>query len=240
MKKFIRKIISTALVCTMLFSFCGISSSALSEEDMSKEGVELGYSILNGYSKLRTQREGLSFTQNTAVYCGLDISSPYIMLCGGWFYIKNGVDLERISTDNAYAMDILTRLDSYLAKKGIENERAQSFKEEYFNSDKEIILSLDTVGIYIFEAENQESLKLMNNEYIDFVLVGGGVPKTLKDLNLDGECDYMDAVQIQKYVCEIISKEDSDEAAYLMYASDINGDRKIDVKDATELTRRCR
>ncbi|MCD8025610.1 MAG: hypothetical protein LUF33_01390 [Clostridiales bacterium] len=236
--KFFKRIISAVLAITMSVSaavYSSFSVSALSEEDMTDDGMALGFSILNGYTKLSLKNTDPSMVQPTAVYCGLDVFKPYTLLCAGWFYIRNNVDLERASTDNDYTVDLLTRLDEYLSKKGITNEKAEMFKNSYFDSEDEIITSLDSVGLYIFEASNSASLELIENEYVDFVLAGGRVPENMKDLNLDGKTDYVDSELIQKYVCGLLEYDDSDEDAYILYASDYNSDREINIADVTDL-----
>ena len=153
----------------------------------------------------------------------------------GLFYLNQNVDLDKLTKDNSYAIETITKLNGFLNKMGVKNKRAEEFKNSVLSSYENIYQSFDTIGIYIFDAENQESLELMNNEYVDFVLVGGEVPKSLKDMNFDGKTDKKDALLIQKYLSKELQFTDNDENAYALYASDINADRSIDIVDVTDL-----
>ena len=240
MKKFKIKtrIISFVLAVVMSFSvftYGSISASALDETDLNSEGMELGYSIINGYSKLAIKRQDITSTQKTAVYSGLNVKNPYLIMLLGLFYLKNGVDLGKITKDNSYAVQTITELDGFLSRMGIKNERATDFKKFLSANYGKISTSLDTVGFYVIDATNQQSLDLMSNEYVDCVLVGGGVPSSLKDLNFDGKSDNIDAELIQQYLAESLVFEDDDENNYALYASDINEDRKINISDVTYL-----
>lgn len=240
MKKFKLKtrIISFVLAVVMSFSvftYGSISALALDETDLNSDGMELGYSIINGYTKLAIKRQDITTTQKTAVYSGLNVNNPYLIMLLGLFYLKNGVDLGRITRDNSYAVQTITELDGFLGRMGIKNDKAKYFKENVLSNFGKISTSLDTVGFYVIDATNQQSLNLMNNEYVDCILVGGGVPSSLKDLNFDGKSDSTDADLIQQYLAESLVFEDVDENNYALYASDINEDRKINISDVTSL-----
>lgn len=232
------RIISFVLAVVMSFSvfaYGAISVSALDETDLNTEGMELGYSIINGYTKLAIKHQDVNATQKTAVYSGLNVKNPYLIMLLGLFYLKNGVDLGRITKDNSYAVQTITELDGFLGRMGIKNEKATAFKPQLEQSYGKLSTSLDTVGFYVVDATNQQSLDLMNNENVDCVLVGGGVPSSLKDLNFDGKSDSKDAQLIQQYLADALVFEDSDEDNYALYASDINEDREINISDVTDL-----
>ena len=78
----------------------------------------------------------------------------------------------------------------------------------------------------------------MNDSGIDFVLDGGCVPKNMKDLNIDGKTDEMDAELIQKYLIKDLTFDDYDENQYAIFVCDINGDKTPDIRDATELLKK--
>ena len=61
--------------------------------------MKLGYSIIKGYSKM-SMKKGQYKDGKVAVYCGLDVNNLYVMGSLGWFYMTNGVDLDRAMTDN--------------------------------------------------------------------------------------------------------------------------------------------
>ena len=75
----------------------------------------------------------------------------------------------------------------------------------------------------------------MDNDKVDFVLAGGGVPANMKDLNLDGKTGEKDARLIQQYLTKLVTYSDSDEKEYIKFACDINGDKKINIIDATAI-----
>ena len=60
--------------------------SAFGMDDLKSDSrMQLGYSIINGYSKL-SARSGLTDYSKTAVYCGQDLSNPYLLALAGTFY----------------------------------------------------------------------------------------------------------------------------------------------------------
>ena len=233
-KRMISFVLTVSLTMTILTSST-INVFSLEEQDLTSDGMKLGYSTLNGYTKLVLKNHNMKSTQKTAVYCGLDISNPYTLVLVGLFYLNQNVDLDKLTKDNSYAIETIAKLNVFLNKMGVKNKKAEEFKNNVLSSYENIYQSFDTIGIYIFEAENQESLELMNNEYVDFVLVGGEVPKSLKDMNFDGKTDKKDALLIQKYLSKELQFTDKDENAYALYASDINADRSIDIVDVTDL-----
>lgn len=236
--KIFKCIISFVLTVSLTLSILTgsvITAFSLEEQDLTSDGMKIGYSTLNGYTKLVLKNQDMKSTQKTAVYCGLDISNPYTLVLVGLFYLNQGVNLDRLTKDNSYAIETITKLNSFLQKMGVKNKKAEEFKNSVLSSYKSIYQTFDILGIYIFEATNQKSLELMNSEYVDFVLVGGEVPKSLKDMNFDGKTDKNDALLIQKYLSKELQFTDKDENAYAMYASDINADRIIDIVDVTDL-----
>ena len=239
MRRFYKRTVSLVLAVTMLFSFgayCTVKAVGLDKEKMTAKGMELGFSIINGYTKLALKNDNSKVVNKNACYVGLDISNPYLIVLIGLFYISNNLDTTRILEDNSYAMEKISELNNYLESKGIKNEKAEQFKVEYLNN-KKIINSFDTIGLYIFEDENPDMLALIQNPKVDFVMTGGEIPKSMKDLNIDGRSDKKDALLIQDYLCKNLVYKDKDENEYIKYACDINGDKKINIQDVTDLQR---
>ncbi|MBQ4251211.1 MAG: hypothetical protein II701_04730, partial [Ruminococcus sp.] len=84
-----KRIISYFMVLLIAFAaFLGNSPtvSAFGMDDLKSDSrMQLGYSIINGYSKL-SARSGLTDYSKTAVYCGQDLSNPYLLALAGTFY----------------------------------------------------------------------------------------------------------------------------------------------------------
>lgn len=237
MRKLKKRVIS--LILTFAFSLSvlnmgSFSASAFDMDYISKDGLQLGYSIVNGYSKLSTKAGSASYTK-TAVYSGLDISSPYIIALAGVFFLTSGIDLDKVITDNDYAMKMVGKLESFINSMGVKNEKAKALKAELIKDNIKIKSSFDSVGLFIIEADNTIATNLMKNERVDFILAGGAVPKNMKDLNLDGKTDSKDAELIQQYLAKIVTYSDSDEKEYIKFACDINKDKKINIVDANEI-----
>lgn len=235
--KIFRRIVSFVIALSMmitLINFSTISVCAFDTDYINEDGMDLGYSIINGYSKLSV-KNGYTTFEKSAVYSGLDISSPYIIAVAGLFYITNGVNLDKVFTDNTYAISTISKLNSFLSAMGVKNERAKALKTELEKSDAKITSSFDTAGIFIIETDSDYALNLMNNEDVDFVLAGGEVPKSMKDLNFDGKSDYSDSLLIQQYLAKILKFDDRDEDAYIQFACDINQDKEINILDASYL-----
>ncbi len=235
--KFRKRIISSVLAATTAFTVIqstAISAKAFDMEYISTDGMELGYSIINGYSKLSVEK-GLTSYKKSAVYSGLDVTSPYIIALAGLFYVTNGIDLDKAMVDNDYAIEMISKFNGFLNSMGVRNEKAKKLKDEIKKSDVKIINSFDTAGLYIIEADEKYCKDLMNNEYVDFLLAGGAVPPSMKDLNMDGKSDAKDGVLIQEFLVEKYKHEDDDVTEYLKFACDINGDKEINILDASEL-----
>ncbi len=242
MSKRIRKrIIAIVMSVIMAVSFTGLgtmSASAFDKEYISKEGMELGYSIINGYSKMYFKNNPDHTSGKIAVYAGLDVTSPYVIATGGLFFLTNKVDFDRILSDNDYAMSYISKFDSFLSSVGVTNDRASEFLNSIKEKNINFELALDTAGIYIFDASDDYAYELMdNNEYVDFVIAEGKVPSNMKDLNLDGVTDSQDARLIQHYLAGDLELADDDEALYAMFASDYNQDKEININDVTDLER---
>ncbi len=237
MKKFKKRVISLVLTFAFSLSVLNIGSFSASAFDMdyiSKDGLELGYSIVNGYSKLSTKAGSNSYSK-TAVYSGLDISSPYIIALAGVFFLTSGIDFDKVITDNDYTMQMAGKLEAFINKMGVKNEKAKALKAELSEDKINIVSSFDSLGLFIIEADNTIATKLMKNERVDFVLAGGEVPKNMKDLNMDGKTDGKDAVLIQQYLSKLVTYSNSDEKEYIKFACDINKDKKINIIDANEI-----
>lgn len=235
--KFIKRIISFALVLTLSLSmlFYGTSKvSAFDTEYLSENGLQLGYRIINGYSKLSSKNKLTSY-ETSAVYSGLDVSNPYVITLVGIFYFTNGVDVDKAMEDNDYTMSLIKKLDSFLNKMGIKNDRAKSLKSELIQSGAEIINSFDTAGLYIIKADSTYCKQLTENDKVDFVLAGGKMPPSMKDLNFDGKSNSLDGKLIQEYLADRMEWEDREEKEYIKFACDINGDKEITIIDATDL-----
>lgn len=235
--KFCKRVLTMIITLSIAFSMVvqtTITASAFDTSYISKDGMKLGYSIVNGYSKL-SSKNGLTSYKKSAVYSGLDVSNPYVITLVGLFYLTNKVDLDKAMQSNDYALSMISKLNEYLKSMGIKNEKSQTLKSEIQNSDAKIVSAFDTAGLYIIEADSNYCESLMSNENVDFVLSGGQVPKSMKDLNFDGKSNTTDGKYIQEYLVKIYDDLDSDEIEYLKFACDINGDKKIDILDVTEL-----
>ena len=239
-RKFSKRVISMLLVLVMLIGGACLSCTSAAAFDLgyiSEDGMKLGYSIIKGYSKM-SMKKGQYKDGKIAVYCGLDVTNLYIMGSLGWFYVTNGVDLDRAMTDNDYAMEMIAKLDSHLAGAGITNERAKAKKSEILKDAKYIYQCFDTVGLYIIDVDEKRANELMSDSGIDFVLDGGCVPKNMKDLNIDGKTDKKDAELIQQYLVKELTFDDYDENQYALFVCDINGDKTPDVRDVTEILKK--
>ncbi|HBM99616.1 MAG TPA: hypothetical protein DD413_09345 [Ruminococcus sp.] len=240
MRKKLKNCIISIFLCTAVsLSLTGISTlgaSAFDDEYISEDGMALGYSIINGYTKMSMKSNPQKTSSKIAVYSGVDITSPYVLTMGGLYILSHHVDFDEFLSDNDYAMEFIGDFDSYMKKVGIKNEKSPNFVKSV--SDKKIKFEkqLDTAGIFIFEAENDYAVKLMeNNPYVDFVLVDGKVPSNMKDLNFDGVTDIKDAELMQHYLAGDLELADDDEASYALYATDYNKDKEINIEDVTDL-----
>lgn len=211
-----------------------ISTDAFDTDYVNKDGMALGYSIINGYSKLSIEHNQYKGNK-IAVYCGLDVTNLYTMAAVGLYYVTHGVDIDRIMTDNEYALEHIEKLDSYLKNAGIKNDRAMESKPLILEYAKRVHSCYDTLGLYIIDATDKYALELMEKNYVDFVLDGGCVPRNLKDLNMDGKSDKSDALMIQKYLVDIINFSDDDKHEYAKFVCDIDGDKEADIRDVTTL-----
>ncbi len=235
--KFIKRIISFTLAFTFSVSILLYSTPKVSAFDtsyLSQNGMELGYRIINGYSKLSAKNKLTSY-ETSAVYSGLDVSNPYVITLVGIFYFTNGVDIDKAMEDNDYTMSLIQKLDSFLNKMGVKNDRAKSLKSELTKAGAKIINLFDTAGLYIIKADSTYCKELTENEKVDFVLAGGKMPPSMKDLNLDGKSDLLDAKLIQEYLLDRLDWEDREEKEYIKFACDINGDKEITIIDSTDL-----
>lgn len=239
-RKFSKKVILILLVFAMLIGGACLSCTNAAAFDLgyiSEDGMKLGYSIIKGYSKM-SMKKGQYKDGKIAVYCGLDVNNLYVMGSLGWFYMTNGVDLDRAMTDNDYAMEMIAKLDSHLQGAGITNDRAKEKKAEILKDAKYVYQCFDTLGLYIVDVDKNRADELMNDSGIDFVLDGGCVPKNMKDLNIDGKTDEKDAELIQKYLIKDLTFDDYDENQYALFVCDINGDKTPDIRDATEILKK--
>ena len=237
--KFYKRIISIGLTLSVILSMLcfGMSSAsaAFEMDDLKKDDrLSLGYSIINGYSKL-SEQSGLTSYKKTAVYSGLDLKSPYLMALAGGFYLANGVDLERTLNDNDYAHELVEKLNGFLGGMWVKNERAQQLKEQLEKDGVKITESFDNVGLFIIETDRNYAEKLMKNELADFVFSGGEVPKSMKDMNMDGKSDKKDIPLIQKYLNKELKSDDEDIQNYYGFAVDIDGDKYQTIDDVTKL-----
>ena len=235
-----KRIISYFMVLLIAFAaFLGNSPtvSAFGMDDLKSDSrMQLGYSIINGYSKL-SARSGLTDYSKTAVYCGQDLSNPYLLALAGTFYFTNGVDLERTLTDNGYALGLVRKLNAFLERMGVKNERLTSLKAALKNEKVPVTESLDSVGLLFIKTDSAFAGRLMNDDRVDFVFAGGEVPPSMKDLNMDGRSDFEDASYIQRFLAGELVYPDADENEYIKFATDIDGDKNQDIRDATALLR---
>ena len=232
-KRIIAIVTSFAMSLVLVHS-SGLNANAFDTDYVNKDGMALGYSIINGYSKLSIEHD--QYKGNTiAVYCGLDVTNLYTMAAVGLYYVTHGVDIDRIMTDNEYALIHIEKLNNYLKNAGIKNERAIQYKPQILENAKRVHTCYDTLGLYIIDATDKYALELMNKDYVDFVLDGGCVPRNLKDLNMDGKSDKTDALMIQKYLVDIMNFSDDDKHEYARFVCDIDGDTEADIRDVTKL-----
>ncbi len=241
-KKICKKITASLLGVVMAVSFTGagtLTASAFDTSYISKDGMQLGYNIVNGYTKMYFRHNPDRTEGRVAVYAGVDISKTYTLAMGGLYVLTRGIDIDRFISDNDYATSFIADFDSYLKSKGIENEQSKKFKESVKNDNLKFEQAYETVGFYFFDCSTDYARKLINdNDYADFVLVDGKIPSNMKDLNFDGKTDMTDAGLIQHYLAHDFYMADSDEAAYAEFACDYNGDESIDIIDVTDLERK--
>lgn len=241
-KNISKRFVAYALSVVTAVSVTGIgtmTASAFDDEYLNKEGIELGYSIINGYTKMYLSHNPERNSGRIAVYSGVDLTSPYVIAMGGVYVLSHHIDIDRFITDNDYAMGFIADFDSFLRTVGIKNDKAKMLKSSLEADNIKPDLSLDTAGIYVFDSTNDYAYQLMNNnEYADFVLVDAKVPANMKDLNFDEKTDYKDAELIQHYLAGDLDLADDDEDAYALYASDYNKDKSIDIEDVTDLLRK--
>lgn len=233
MRKKLYSIISAA-VFTASFLGGAVPARAFDTGYLNGEGMELGYSIINGYSKL-SAREGITSFEKSAVYSGPDVTNPYILGVGLMYYFTNGVDLDRAMTDNVYAVEVIGNLDGFAKRLGIKNSRSAELKKELEKSGAAIIKAFDTAGLYIISSQPEYAENLIKNKNVDFVMSGGEVPPSMKDLNMDGKSDSDDAPYIQRFLADSLTFDDEDISEYIKFACDINGDKELDILDAEEL-----
>ena len=157
------------------------------------------------------------------------------MALAGGFYLANGVDLERTLNDNDYAHELVEKLNGFLGGMWVKNERAQQLKEQLEKDGVKITESFDNVGLFIIETDKTYAEKLMKNELADFVFSGGEVPKSMKDMNMDGKSDKKDIPLIQKYLNKELKSDDEDIQNYYGFAVDIDGDKYQTIDDVTKL-----
>lgn len=240
MRKMLKTRIISIFLCTAVaFSLTGIGSlgaSAFDDEYISEDGMKLGYSIINGYTKMNMRNNPQGNSGKFAVYSGVDITNPYVFGMGGFYLLSHHIDFDKFLSDNEYAMSLIGNFDSYMSKVGIKNDNAKNFAESVSDKNLKFETRLNTAGIFIFEASNDYAKDLMeNNPYVDFVLVDGKVPSNMKDLNFDGVTDLKDASLMQHYLAGDLELEDDDEASYALYATDYNEDKEINIEDVTDL-----
>lgn len=237
--KFGKRIISIVLSASAVLSLVSFgmssASAAFEMDDLKKDDrLSLGYSIINGYSKL-SESNGLTSYKKTAVYSGLDLKNPYLMALAGGFYIANGVDLKRTLNDNDYALSLVQKLNGFLGGMWIKNNRALQLKQKLEADGIKILETYDTVGLFIIETNRAYAEKLMKNPLADFVFSGGEVPSSMKDLNMDGKSDKKDIPLIQRYINKELVSKDEDIQNYYGFAVDIDGDKYQTIDDVTAL-----
>lgn len=218
------------LLCSGVFYACAFDADTMKD----KGEVSKGFSIINGYSKLSAQQR-LNDYFSAVVYSGLDLNNPYFIMLAGIFYFTNGVDIDRVMTDHAYALEKAEKLDGFIKSMSISNERAEELKEKLKSKGIKINSSLDSLGIIFISADEKQAEELYSDSSVDFVLAGGKVPSSMKDLNMDGKSDRNDAVYIQKHLAKMLKYEDSDIEEYIKYACDINGDKELNIDDVSSL-----
>lgn len=227
-------IIVSAITAISMSNLATSTAYAFDTSYISDDGMKLGYGIINGYSKMSV-KTGVNSYDKTAIYSSLDITSPYILTLAGVFYMTNGVDLDKAIVDNDYTVELIGKLNSFLRTMGVRNERAERLKQKLGKDNVKVEQCFETAGMFVINSNNEYCNQLSNEDTVDFVLAGGEVPKTMKDLDLNGKSDQNDAKLIQKYLVGEFDSNDNDEKEYIKFACDINGDKTIDITDATEL-----
>ena len=240
LRKCINKIIAVVTVVSVFG--CGVfsASAAFDIDDLQKDDrLDLGYRIINGYSKL-SEQNGLTNYNKTAVYSGLNLKNAYLMALAGGFYLANKVDFGRTINDNDYALSLIRKLDGFLKGMWVKNDRAQKLEQELQSRNIPVIEAYDTVGLFLISTGKKQAEQLMNDKLTDFVFAGGKVPPTMKDLNLDGKCNAGDIPLMQKYLNKELKYSDRDKQSYLEFAADFDGDKSPDIKDVTALQKELR
>ncbi len=234
-----RLIISTVTalsIAVTLINFSMFSASAFDKSYISEDGMKLGYSIVNGYTKMFLRKSPENYNGKAVVYSGLDITQPYTLTMGGMYVLTHKIDIDKLLSDNDYALTNFDKFNSYLSFVGIKNDKAKEFEKILEEDNIKCDVQMNTLGMYIINSDKEYLYELMEeNEYADFVLVNGGVPENMKDLNFDGITDAKDAVLIQHYLADDLDLADDDERAYALFASDYNQDKRIDIQDVTDL-----
>lgn len=224
-----------AVFAAIVLLTSSVYASAASKNDFSIEKADEYFTLMNGCSLTALQNYESNDVVDAIAYCGLDTGSPKIMFYLYMFYISNGIDTEKITSDPVYSTQIISNLNGYLAKKGIKNSRADNFREKYGNEFYEQKLNFSTVGAYTFKAKKSVVEKMIDDSDVDFVIVGTGFMLKQCDVNADGKVNDKDVKAIQNLSINETKTEREDKQKFLIYSADLNGDGKININDATML-----
>ena len=216
-----------------------ISVNAKEDKDIklfSVETVNKYCELINGCSYAALRRYDDNEPIDAVVYSGLDITDPKILFNAGVFYVSNGVDFSKLTSDSAYSTNLAKKFDKQLKEKGILNTKAQKFYKCYSDSFKESVkLKFDTLGAYTFKAKKQDIEKMLADENTDFVIAGSEFMLKKGDLNSDGNLDKKDVRILNNVISKKYSYLNSLEEKFIEYSSDYNEDEYSDVNDVTAL-----
>lgn len=237
--KLFKRIFSVLTVLSIAFTLMNysmFSASAFDSGYLSEDGMKLGYSIVNGYTKMLLRKNPDKFNGKAVVYSGLDITKPYTFTMSGFYIITHKIDVDKLLSDNDYAVENFNKFNSYLNFVRVKNQKSADFKDILIKDKINCDSQMNTLGMYIVNSDKEYLYDLMSNkDYVDFVLANGKVPDNMKDLNMDGKTDSEDAELIQHYLNDDLELLDDDEKSYALFASDYNRDKEINIQDVTDL-----
>lgn len=231
---------TTAIFLVFLLSLSSVISVNAKEENdinlFSVETINNYCELINGCSYAALRRFDDNEPIDVVVYSGLDITDPKTLFNAGVFYVSNGVDFSKLTSDTTYSTNMAKKFDKQLKEKGVVNTKAQKFYKCYSDSFKETIkLKFDTLGAYTFKAKKQDIEKMLADENTDFVIAGSEFMLKKGDLNSDGILDKKDVRILNNVISKKYSYFNSLEENFVKYSSDFNEDEYSDINDVTAL-----
>lgn len=233
------KRITIVLLALLLSLYSSISVDAKEKSDISLFSVDTinNYcELINGCSYAALKRFEDNEYIDAVVYSGLDITDTKILFNVGVFYVSNGVNFSKLTTDTSYSTNLAKKLDNELKEKGIVNTKAENFYKTYLNTFKDTIkLKFNTLGAYTFKAKKQDIEKMLADKNTDFVIVGSSFMLKKGDLNSDGNIDNKDVRILNNVISKKYSYLNTLEKKFIEYSSDYNEDKHSDINDVTAL-----